>query len=277
MRKAGRIIRIVVIVILCGVMAYSGYQIYRITERYREESKVHEETMVFDPAAAPIDEEEEADPALDVAPDQPYVAPSIAPEQPKKKKKNLTLSQAVGKYPDVVGWLKVSNTQINYLFVRGEDNDYYLNHDIYGDPAVAGSIFMDARCQRDFSSFNTVLFGHHMRNGSMFANLDKFKNKAFFDANPYGMVYLPDTTYHIDFFAVCVVKSNDDVYKHVNAADGQTKADYYAYVKSIARHYRELDLGENDRLITLSTCNYEFENARAVLIGRLVEVVSPTT
>jgi len=179
-----------------------------------------------------------------------------------------TVNQGVidlqAKYPDVVGWLTVPGTKIDYPFVWYEDNDYYLRRDLNGDHATAGTLFMDYRCEKDFSSPNTIIYGHHMKNGSMFGTLKAFAGKEFFDAHTQGTVYLPRETLTLEFFAYLVVKHTDSEIYSAQPGEG-----YLDYVRQNARQYRDIGLTGGDKIVTLSTCSYEFQNARMVLLARV--------
>ena len=83
--------------------------------------------------------------------------------------------------PDVVAWIQIPGTQINYPVVQGKDNDYYLHRDLNGQKSTAGTIFLDYADQADFSSLHNVLYGHHMKNGSMFKDISRYKDQGYFD------------------------------------------------------------------------------------------------
>jgi sortase B len=213
-------------------MIYSGYRLWLIQADYKQEADLHGEVMEYRPR--------EDEPA------------------------NQSVIDLRAKYPDVVGWLSVPGTNIDYPFAQSEDNDYYLRRDLNGDYALAGTLFMDYRCQPDFTSRNTVIYGHHMKNGSMFGALKAFSDKTFFDAHQRGTVYLPYETLTLEFFAYLVIQSDDSII--YSTAPG---GDYIAYVKQNARQYRDVGLTDGDRVVTLSSCAYEFDGARMVLLARV--------
>ena len=221
-----------------AVIAYSGYRIWLIQADYRAESKMHDKMMEYRPEDNP--EELPADEII-----------------------NQSVIDLQSKYPDTVGWLRVPDTNIDYPFVWYKNNDYYLRRDMNGEYALAGTLFIDYRCEKDFSSRNTIIYGHNMKNGSMFGALNSFNSKAFFEENRYAVIYLPNANLTIEFFAYMVVRPNDaEVY---NTEPGET---YLDYIKQSARHYRDIGLTDKDSFITLSTCSYEFNDARMVLIAK---------
>ena len=245
--------------ILIAAIGYSGFQLWAINKNYAQEAEMHEWLMEFSPVlqiSNPVhaDSFEEAP----VPADEPMVNQSII---------NLQ-----ARYPDVIGWLTIPNTNINHPFVQGKDNDFYLRLDLDKNKSAAGTIFMDHRNSSDLSDFNTIIFGHNMRNGSMFGTLEKFNDTTFFGNSPLGTIFLANETHEVEFMAFMVINPDDTVIYNPILINETDKIGFLDYIKDIARHYRKLDnVTTTDRFITLSTCNYEFNNARMVLIGRLVD------
>lgn len=168
-------------------------------------------------------------------------------------------------YPNAIGWLYIPNTRISYPVMQGEDNEYYLHHDFDGSRLEAGSVFLDCCCENRLMNPINVLYGHNMRNGSMFAQVTSYTTDSFFDAHRYGWLATPDTVYRIDFFSCAIADSSDSLY------DGSTPSKEWIPLiceKSVVS--RDMTFSDNDRFISLSTCSYEFENARTVLTGKLV-------
>lgn len=172
-------------------------------------------------------------------------------------------------YPDAIGWIYVPDTNINYPIMQGEDNDFYLTHGADGRSLKCGCIELDYRCENRFQNNFNIMYGHNMRNGSMFANVCRFKEKSYYDSHPYGWVYTSDAVYRLDFFSVAVTDWHDEIYNGFRSLDEWTP-----HLKEISSIYEDVELTEQDRLVLLSTCSYEFENARTVLTGRLVEMES---
>jgi len=170
-------------------------------------------------------------------------------------------------YPDAIGWIYIPDTSINYPIMQGEDNDFYLTHGTDGRKLKSGCIELDYRCENRFQNNFNILYGHNMKNGSMFANVCRFKDKGYYDSHPYGWVYTSDSVYRLDFFSVAVTDWYDEIYNGFRSLDEWTP-----HLKEISRIYEEIELTEQDRLVCLSTCSYEFKNARTVLTGRLVEM-----
>ena len=172
-------------------------------------------------------------------------------------------------YPDAIGWIYVPDTSINYPIMQGEDNDFYLTHGTDGRSLKCGCIELDFRCENRFQNNFNILYGHNMKNGSMFANVCRFKEKSYYDSHPYGWVYTADSVYRLDFFSVAVTDWYDEIYNGYREV-----SEWIPRLKEISRIYENMELTEQDRLVLLSTCSYEFDNARTVLTGRLVEMES---
>ena len=170
-------------------------------------------------------------------------------------------------YPDAVGWLYIPDTPINYPIMQRDDNDFYLHHAYDGSSLKSGSIFLDYRCENRFMNPINIVYGHNMRNGSMFAGLLKFSDSAYFDRHRYGWLSTPETVYRVDFFSCARTDWHDELY------DGSLSVtDWIPHVENLSVVCREIEYSENDRFISLSTCSYEFENARTILTGKLVEM-----
>lgn len=171
-------------------------------------------------------------------------------------------------YPDAIGWLYIPDTAINYPIMQSDDNDYYLSHAYDGSYLKAGSVFLDHRCENRFMNPINIVYGHNMRNGSMFAGVVNFADPAYLDSHRYGWLSTPETVYRVDFFSCAKADWHDELY------DGSlSAADWIPHVENLSVVCREMEYSENDRFISLSTCSYEFQNARTILTGKLVETI----
>ena len=170
-------------------------------------------------------------------------------------------------YPDAIGWLYISNTNISYPVTQGRDNEYYLSHAYDGSSLSAGAIFLDCRCENRFMNPVNILYGHSMKNGTMFAGVLNFADSSYFESHRYGWLATPETVYRIDFFSCAKTDCNDKLY------DGNIPiTEWIPHICEKSAVLRDIEYTDNDRFISLSTCSYEFQNARTVLTGRLVEM-----
>ena len=170
-------------------------------------------------------------------------------------------------YPDTVGWLYIPDTSVNYPIMQGSDNNFYLYHSYDGSSLKSGSIFLDYRCENRFMNSINIVYGHNMNNGSMFAGLLKFGDISYFDSHRYGWLATPETVYRVDFFSCAKADMNDAIYDGSADIDG-----WISHLSDISVVTENTDFSGNDRFISLSTCSYEFENARTILTGKLVEM-----
>jgi len=166
---------------------------------------------------------------------------------------------------DVVAWIYCPNTMLNYPIVQADDNDYYLYRLLDGTSNSNGSIFMDYRNGADFSDENTLIYGHHMQTGAMFGELINYKKQSFYEAHPYIYIITPTQTYRMDLFAACIVDSVSDVYS-LTLSD-----DLIEEMISDSTFDADIPFPEGN-IVTLSTCTYEYDDARYVVMGQLVPV-----
>ena len=171
--------------------------------------------------------------------------------------------------PDIIAWLAIPGTVIDYPVVQTSDNDFYLSHDAQKNINTNGALFLDYRAHPDFSDFVNVIYGHHMQSGIMFQNLMNFKDQTFFDNQRIGTLYTPEKTWQLEFFATAVVSYDSDIYDYTLSSPAEKEA-YFEGVKEVALQYRDIDLSASDRIVVLSTCSYEYADARSVVLARLV-------
>ncbi len=172
---------------------------------------------------------------------------------------------------DIIGWIRVEDTQINYPIVLGEDNDYYLTHAYNGEYLRSGTIFAD---YRNFASptdnYNTVLYGHNMANGSMFAGVKKFLKEDFYLSHTVT-VYTFDGMYVFEPFAML----NTDTsiyYNRMFFNSGEQFGEFLNDMYSRSIFKKDIELGPNDRILTLSTCNNNRVTGRYALLAKLTKV-----
>ena len=174
------------------------------------------------------------------------------------------------KYEDYRGWIKIDNTNINYPIVQGKDNSFYLDNDINKNYLSSGSIFMNY-LNHGFNDENTVLFGHHMRNKTMFAQLKKYKEKEFFYGNNDIVIEVENgKVLKYKVFSAYVTDSKDNYIK-TNFDDKDQYKEFLEDIKNKSQYKLDIDVNENDKIITLSTCSYEFNDARMVVHGKLLK------
>lgn len=165
-------------------------------------------------------------------------------------------------------WLTLSGTGIDYPVVIGEDNRYYLTHTAQKKSSSYGAIFADYRTNIEQLDFNTVIYGHNIRGGRMFAGLIDFKKQKFFDDHKTGWLYTPEETYRLEIFACIVTKPDSEIYRYCFESLSE-RQEHIEMLKREAVCWREIGIGANDRILTLSTCSYEYKNARTVVLAKI--------
>ncbi len=169
-------------------------------------------------------------------------------------------------YPDVVGYIYAANTKIQHAIQYGKGNEYYLSHDLYGNSNSNGSIFIEQVNSSSFSDNNTIIYGHNMKTGMMFAGLRNYHtDKGYYAAHPYMYIYTPTQNYKLQLFAGFVCEHDDEVY---NTSLTQSQLEAMA-AKSDFKSSYGIPTGKT---VTLSTCSYEFSDARYVVVGELVPI-----
>lgn len=171
---------------------------------------------------------------------------------------------------DVCAWITVDGTSIDYPVLQGEDNYEYLNKDVYGEFSFSGSIFLDEDNSRDFTDAYSLLYGHHMEGEVMFGELPNFLEDDYFEEHATGTLYLPDSTYSIDWFCCIYTDAYDNnVFDPIQGQDTTAMESLQSYLMENARQYRNIGLLTSDQLIGLSTCSDATTDGRVLLFGRL--------
>lgn len=169
-------------------------------------------------------------------------------------------------------WLYAPDTPIDYPVVQCRDNSYYLDRIFNRRANPAGTLFIDCRNLPDFDDPNTLIYGHHMRDSSMFHSLTDYDTPGYYDAHPFMLAVSAKEIYVIEVFAGYVTTSKDHCYDiAISDEEDMRRFVETAAEKSDFDSHAEIDC-RADRLVTLSTCAYNFDNARCIVIGRLERV-----
>ncbi len=211
-----------------------------------------------EPAESP--EEAEKSSADDSGPDAsvPFITEHKVNEITGKMREVVRYSS------DLIGWIYIADSDIDYPVVQGRDNQYYLHHTPDGRENQLGTIFLSYKCTPDFSGALNILYGHNMQYG-MFGDIRKFKEREEFDKHRYGWLFTKEALYRIDFFALSIVSAYDRIYD-IPADSSEWKK----ILKDNSMYYTEPELKDNDPVVALSTCASDFKNARALFAGKLI-------
>lgn len=175
--------------------------------------------------------------------------------------------------PDVQGWLYQKGTVINYPVVQGTDNDTYLHTRFDKQWSGGGTLFVDCRMEKDFKGFNSIIYGHHMKDGSMFRSIRGYtKEDGYYDKHKILELATPHGNYHLVVFSAFITKATDeDTYKMTyDEAEKQAYIDRAWERSELPITKDSVDVTKNDRLVTLSTCVYDYEEARYIVMCKMV-------
>lgn len=171
---------------------------------------------------------------------------------------------------DICGWLEVPGLEISYPVVQGEDNDYYLKRTFRKESNGAGSIFMDMRNDRDLTDRNTIIYGHNMKNGSMFGKLKQYRDEEVLKDNPVFYYYTPEQTYQCQIISCRTVNAKESEYP-VGFQDADSYRDYLERIAEKSWHRSPFHAKEGDRLMMLSTCTGS-KTERFVVQAKIIEL-----
>ena len=201
--------------------------------------------------------------------DDAMVATDVA-EETKGLDITIDFEALLARNEDVVGWFYCPDTVLNYPVAKGADNNEYLHANLDGEYLKSGTLFVDYRNGALGEDANYVIYGHSMKNGTMFRMLMKYKDQAYYDAHPVLYYLTPEANYELELFAGQTVLSNDRIYSF-----DLTKEEVFELAKEYQNrsHFKnEVVLSEDDVIVTLSTCSYENDDARYIVLGRLKEI-----
>lgn len=253
MKRVLLIVLVLLLLILLVILALlAGWMIFVPILEYRQGEELYQ-SIVDDYVLEGISEDESKQSILDQM--------GISPNFDALKELN----------PEVVGWIYLPDTDINYPVTQTDNNDYYLSHLVDGTSNKNGTIFVDHQNSADFSDENTVLYGHHMKSGAMFASIMKYQGQSYYEKHPRGYIITENHAYLVEFFSGFTVRADSEVYA-LTFSDSETHTSWIKQCFESSDFSCDIGLKENDKTVTLSTCAYSFEEARYVLIGKITEL-----
>lgn len=258
-KKAGLLAAVILLLagIACGgIGIYSWQQEKQAGEEYE---KLKEEVV------------SEAEPTVQATPTE---APGVEEETKEPIQIPIDFQTLKEKNPDVYAWIRIPGTDIDYpILQRVGDNSYYLNHTLEGKEKPEGAIFTEDYNSQDFTDANTVIYGHNMKNGSMFRQLHEYQDRKFMKENSEVVIYQPDRILHYQIFAAYVYDN-----RHLlQSFDFEDTWVFQSYLRSIQERKEmgssidtSVELTGEDPILTLSTCNGNSEQrylVQAVLLS----------
>lgn len=177
--------------------------------------------------------------------------------------------------PDIRAWLYSEGTPINYPVVQGKDNDYYLYRMFNKEYNGKGSLFVDANCKEPFKQFNTVVYGHRMKDGSMFKDLVKYRDdKDYYKKHKTMDLLTPEKNWKLEIISSTVIPADSDMYNMTFNSDQEKEAyiqNIYALNEIPDMPKDQVKVTPNDWIVMMSTCTKELDDARVVVWAKMVE------
>ena len=238
-----KLIRTIVLIVSIAVFCFSAYKLYD----YYSEMKQGEDAVdeLKNVAVTEVREGEKAPISVDFA---------------ALKAEN----------PDIVAWLYSADTPINYPVVQSDDNNYYLRRLTDGSYNSNGTLFVDFRDAPDFSGFNTIIYGHRMKSKAMFGTLPGYLEQEYYEEHPVMYLLTPDASYKLELVSSFILRSDSDIYDPMES--DEAKNAFLDKIASDSTFKSETEYSVNDRFVCLSTCTSEFENARLMVVGKLIKL-----
>lgn len=251
MKKNRNISNIILNIITVILLAVSGFSAYKLISYQIEAKKSAEEfsnlSLIINSPATP-----------DISPYDRYAALN-----------NIN--------SDMAGWIKIENSPIDYPVMQTPDNpNYYLKHNFEKQYSKYGVPYVDANCQLDACD-NVIIYGHHMKNDAMFSTLEKYSDYDY--RSEHRFIKFDTLSEYNTYQVICAFKididTSDFCYnKYINFSDENELQEFMLKAKSLALYEADIDVEFGDKLLTLSTCEYTYENGRFVVIAKKVEDVN---
>lgn len=223
-------IKIILLALLLVMLGFSLYKINQINKELEDAEEIKEELI-----------------ELVEIPDVPSEEPSFEVNFRELKEINS----------DVIGWIVIEGTQVNYPVVQGNDNSYYLNHSYDKKWNSLGSIFADYQSSNNFADYNTFIYGHHTKNGSMFGELYKYMDESFYKNNNTFYLYTPNGNYVAEIFSAYLDSTTSDSYNQSFSSVKEFE-DYIDLVKEKSNYNTGIKIDPTtDKIITLYSCSHE--------------------
>lgn len=176
----------------------------------------------------------------------------------------------------LAGWLSIEGTGIDYPVMQCEDDEYYLHHDFYGDDSKYGCLYVRERAELE-DGVNFIIYGHNMRDGAMFGNLDYYLEESFYEEHP--LIFF-DTLYEervyeiVAVFRSKVYGADEDAFKYYQFYEADTVEEFeefYTNIKALSIYDTGVEAEFGDTFLTCSTCAYHVEDGRFVVVAKRVE------
>ena len=240
-KKTKKILLICLTIIFLGIFAFSTFQVVNFLIRSKAERDYTDNISDNYSIDVEVDDEEK-----DICP------------------KKVDFKALKERNEDIVAWIYCEDTVIDYPIVKGKNNDEYIRHNLDHKWTVSGTLFVDSRNSADFSDYNTIIYGHNMYNdGTMFASLSDYEKEGYYEAHPVMWLLTENGNYKLEPVMGYVTSSSSASYEIFQDLVSLRNHINYSIKNSVFKSNVEPE--SVNKLVTLSTCSYEFESARFVL------------
>lgn len=245
-------------IVCLGYFGIYNWYNYRTADNYKQLSELKDKEPAASDAPAPV--------IHYTAEEGQSTPPPVLDEYKNLLNKNKRL----------IGWVKIDDTNIDYPVMQTTDNEYYLDHNLNQEYDKNGSIFMDKDCDVLKPSTNLILYGHHMKSGQMFGNLSLYSDQSYYEKHPYIQF---DTIYEKGLYEIMYVfrsrvySEDEIVFKYYQFIDAQSEQEFDSYMndmEGMSLYDTGVTAQYGDRLLTLSTCDYQEKNGRFVVVAKKV-------
>lgn len=259
-----KILRLTLMLVCGALMLWSGWNILQELREYREGDAAYESLRQYINVVS--DSPSHLPPAGTNKQDsQPPAEADAGAEEDPTRWPEVDFDALRKINPDVVGWLYCEDTVINYPIAKSHNNSDYLYRRFDGEYHKSGCLFVDCNNKSDFTDPNTVIYGHHMKNGSMFGTLTDYKKQDYYENHPELLLLTEGNRYHLKVFAGYVSPASGDAWK-LSFRDSAERAAWIQQAIDSSSFDSGIVPVAGDKIVTLSTCSYEYNNARYVLL-----------
>ena len=246
------------LIVSLAAVVISGINVFRLSREYQKGINEYQQLESYASVKEEAPVQEESTEAKETE-EESLIPVSVDIQYDELKKIN----------EDFAGWLYYEPLDISYPIVRGNDNDYYTHYTFEGEKNSSGAIFMDFLNKTDYSDYNTIVYGHNMRNGTMFGSLKKMLNDfSIQEENPNFYVFTEDKAYMYEIFAVYLTQADSRTYDLIRNEEEQQG--FLDYVDETATWRSDKVVSASDKVMTLSTCHGLHSNNRTIILGVLV-------
>lgn len=244
-----KIIKISVVILLIGIMLISSYFIYKNMQEDKEQEEIFEEL-------------------------ENIVTTNETNEEKEQQEDNVNLNKLYKINNDIVGWLKIENTNINYPVMQTKDRpDYYLRKNFYKEYSVFGTPYIDENCDIENGN-NLIIYGHHINGNKMFGELENYKNEEYYNKHKFIKFYTLNKKAEYEIISVFKTTVYNDkgfkYYQYYNLEDEREFETFINKCKELSLYDTQKIAKYGDKLLTLSTCEYSQNNGRLVVVARKI-------